>query len=204
MSNTILRYILCSSNYVNFRVTAGFQRLTKTWSDGAPEHEIARHYALANNYAFYEQTVAAAGTSIPFPAEADGFAGFRLAIPNIDWTVFANETPILRGRSGAKDGLFGTWDHEVKTQDRYDPTENMRDPSPPGVTLRTFTDNRIEGKQFIPNCIKNLRIELDAPTEVKFYCFMLGAEEDRNILMNASEIEIGQYERIRIRPRAKN
>jgi hypothetical protein len=195
MSNTVLKFILYDAAYINCLYTAGFQRLAKTWADGAPTHEIARHYARENKYAFYEEHVATPAKVIRFPKEADGFAGFKITEPSTTWTVYAGDHPILsKPRWGEQDGVFGARYHEIKVQNRFDNTENVRDPSIPGVMLRVHDDGLVYGKQYIPNCFRDLRLEMNKESSVRFYCFVLGSEEDQKILKGPSEIEIGQYD----------
>lgn len=203
MSNTVARFILYNAAYINCKCTAGFQKLTQTWAEHAPDYMVARQYAARNSdatrdeerVAFYEERVHMPGEKvIPFPAEADGFAGFKVVEPDVKWTVYAGESAILRGTS-EESGLFGARHHSAKVQDRFDTTENMRDPSIPGIRVILMDDGKVRGEQYIPNSLRNLRLEMDKESDVKFFCFMMGSEEDRKIMQQGpEEIRLGQLD----------
>jgi hypothetical protein len=182
--NTIVKFILYNALYIPSKFTAVFQK----FGDNGSDHQKKK-------YAFYEH-VAEPAKEMPFPAQADGFAGFKITEPGVNWRIVYDKNKVIlsKARWGPEDGLFGARYHEIKTQDRYDNSENARDPSIPGITVSIRDDGSVVGSQYIPNSFRGLRLEMDKESEVKFYCFVLESEEDRKTIKGPSVITFGQHD----------
>jgi hypothetical protein len=201
MSNTVSKFILYNAIY---------KRATVSGTQAVSNYEAAMQHAHTHKLAFYEET--ARGKNIRFPLMAHGFAGFKVAEPNVKYQVcIGKNQTILSGLSGLsglseqkahaevshlEDGLFGARDHYIGLNDG---TENMRDPSIPGIMVRVHDDGLVYGRQYIPNSLTNLRLEMDKESDVTFFCFVVGSEEDKKIIQGPSEIQLGRYGGLRVK-----